>query len=391
MSLAAPPELAETGGATGTVPLVLERRYWLLAAIPLGVLVLVYLVLCATRPEGVGFAIITAEQFASVAASEARYRSFWVAAFLLSAAASAAVALSVALGLWRLPLARDRNAIAAVILAVIALLSLNETVGSGDADRWYVAMGVAAPPPAGEMAAENASDAPLLYRALFAAPPAGADMQPVLQLLDHGLDAIKILGIIALTLTGAGLVLTLARPRDPLPIDREAARLADALARQQALLQQATIVFVAALVAMLAWMHWPLPFLADDATREAYRELLVGNALLQGVGYSLGLASLYLPPALLLQRRIADLADTSTTAKQAWLKEQGLEARPFEQLRQLATLLLPDAAGAPAVAGEIVELKRQGAGGSDFPRAPRFFTERCLVRAEGVEPPTPAV
>jgi len=102
MSRAAPPELAETGGTTGSVPLVLERRYWLLALIPLGVLVLVHLVLGATRREDVGFAIITAEQFASVAAS----------------------------------------------------------------------------------------DAPLLYRALFAAPPAGADMEPALHLLDHGLDAV---------------------------------------------------------------------------------------------------------------------------------------------------------------------------------------------------------
>ena len=343
MSLAAPPGLAKTGGS---VPLVLERRYWLLASIPLGVLVLVYFVLGATRREDVGFAIVAAEAFASVAASEARYRSFWVAAFLLSAAASAAVALSVALGLWRLPLARDRTAIAAVIFAVVALVSSYETLVTGDAERWYVAMGVAIPPPAGETVAENGRDeATLLYRALFAAPPAGAAMQPVLHLLDFGLDAVKILGIIALGLTGAGLILTLARPCEKLPIDREAARLADALARQQALLQQATIVYVAALVAMLAWMHWPLPLLADEATRAAYRELLVGNALVQGVGYTLGLAALYLPPALLLQRRIADLAATRPTATQAWLTEQGLEVRPFEQLRQLLTLLLPTLLG----------------------------------------------
>jgi len=190
MRSTAPPEPAETGGTTGAVPLVLERRYWLLALVPLGVLVLVYLVLGATRREDVGFAIITAEAFAGVAASEARYRSFWVAAFLLSAAASAAVALSVALGLWRLPLARDRNAIAAGIFAVIAALSSYEAVVAGDADRWYVAMGVAVLPPAGEMAAENTSDDPLVYRALFAAPPAGADMEPALHLLDHGLDAV---------------------------------------------------------------------------------------------------------------------------------------------------------------------------------------------------------
>jgi hypothetical protein len=47
-------------------------------------------------------------------------------------------------------------------------------------------------------------------------------------------------------------------------------------------------------------MYWPMPFLADDATRDAYRQLVVGAAVLQGVGYSLGIAAIYLPPALLL-------------------------------------------------------------------------------------------
>ena len=43
---------------------------------------------------------------------------------------------------------------------------------------------------------------------------------------------------------------------------------------------------------MLTWMHWPLLYLADDASRAAYRELLLGNALVQGVGYGLGLGGL---------------------------------------------------------------------------------------------------
>ncbi len=332
---------------TGPVPLVLDRRYWLLALIPLGVLLLMYLVLDATRRDDVTFAIIAVEQFSGVAASEARYRSFWVAAFLLSTAASTAVASSVALGLWRLPLARDRTAVTTIVLAVIALVVIGETVGPRSEDRWYDSMGRAvAAASAAEEDASNPTPAPdrRLYRALFEAPPEGAGMTPVLYLLDNGLDAIKSLGTIALTLTGAGLVLTLARPRRPLTRDREAARLADALARQQALLQQATIVYVLALVAMLAWMHWPLPYLADGQTRAAYRELLLGNALVQGVGYSLGLASLYLPPALVLRRRIADLVESCAATPDAtsqWLQEQGLQTAPFDQLRQLATVLLP--------------------------------------------------
>ena len=325
----------------GPTPLVLDRRYWLLALVPLGVLGLMYVVLDATRRDDVTFAVIAAEAFSDVAASEARHRSFWVAAFLLSAAASAAVAMSVALGLWRLKLARDRTAVTSIILLVIALVIIGETVGPRGEIRWYDAMGRAVIA-TGSDEPTNATEAPdgRLYRALFETPPAASGMTPVLHLLDHGLDAIKILGTIALTLTGAGLVLTLAKPRQPLPTDREAARLAAALTRQQALLEQATIVYILALVAMLAWMHWPLPYLADDTTRDAYRELLLGNALVQGVGYSLGLAALFLPPALLLRRQIADLADTPG-AERDWLKDQGLETAPFDQLRHLATLLLP--------------------------------------------------
>ncbi len=89
----------------------------------------------------------------------------------------------------------------------------------------------------------------------------------------------------------------------------------------------------------------PLPYLADDATRDAYRELLVGNALVQGTGFSLGLASLYLPPALILDNRIADLADTCPEGEHDWLKKAGLETRPFDQLRQLAMVLLPTLLG----------------------------------------------
>ncbi len=92
---------------------------------------------------------------------------------------------------------------------------------------------------------------------------------------------------------------------------------------------------------MLAWMHWPLPFLASDAVRGDYRDLLVANALLQGTAYSLGIAAIYLPAAMLLRRRIADLSEATPDATPTWLSEQGLETRPLDQLRQLATMLLP--------------------------------------------------
>jgi hypothetical protein len=323
-----------TTAPEGFGPLVLDRRYLLLVLVPVIAYVLVaYVVLDATRRDDVVFRIIPADAFASVAAAEARYRSFWVTAFLLSAATSLAVATSAALGLGRLRLARDRGLILALI-AGIALASIAvETLGPlrGD-NRWYDDLGRV-------VLADGETRS--LFRALFLSPPTGLAATSTLHLLDTGLDVVKVLGAIALTLVGFGLVLTLAEPLRPEPAERRAARLALDLSRQKELLQHGATVYVLAIVAMLAWMHWPLPYLADAAVRAEYRDLLVANGLLQGTAYSLGIAAIYLPAAMLLRRRIADLAESAPGSAADWLHENGLETRPFDQLRELATVLLP--------------------------------------------------
>ena len=71
---------------------------------------------------------------------------------------------------------------------------------------------------------------------------------------------------------------------------------------------------------------------------------MVGAAVLQSVGYSLGIAAIYLPPALLLRRRVVALAgETADDAAGAetWLREKGLETQPLDQLRQAAAMLMP--------------------------------------------------
>ncbi len=167
-------------------------------------------------------------------------------------------------------------------------------------------------------------------------------------MLDLGLDLVKALGAVALILIATALILTLARTGGAESPDQRAKHLAGAQARQRAYLEQGATVYVFALIAMLSWLYWPLPFLADADTKEVYRQLVVGAAVLQGVGYSLGIAAIYLPPALLLHLRVAELAREVTDdaeGAQDWLRESGLETQPLDQLRQAAALLLPTLVG----------------------------------------------
>lgn len=330
-------------------PVTLDRRFLLLALVPVAVYMLVaYVILDVIRRDDVTFAIIAADTFPTVAAAEARYRSFWATAFLLSAAVSLAVAVSIVLDIWRLRLARDRWLILGLIVVGIIATAAIETIDSlRGATRWYDSLGLIGPAASQSDAAlqANAIEPRGLFRTVFQAPPEGVAGEATLPLLDTGLDMVKTLGAIALTLVAAGLILTLAEPqRRQTPAER-AARLGRDLQRQKELLQQGAAVYVLAIVSMLAWMHWPLPFLASDAVRGDYRDLLVANALLQGTAYSLGIAAIYLPAAMLLRRRIADLAETTPDAAPTWLREQGLEAQPFDQLRQMATVLLPAIVG----------------------------------------------
>ena len=109
-------------------------------------------------------------------------------------------------------------------------------------------------------------------------------------------------------------------------------------------------VYVVAIVAMFAWMMWPMPYLADEAAKAAYRDVVNGAAILQAVGYSLGTAAIYLPAAMVLRQRAMTLAgrmagqtDAGLTGANAddWLARMGLAASPVDQFRQTATLALP--------------------------------------------------
>jgi hypothetical protein len=315
---------------------VFDRRYLLLGLVPVAVYLVFHHVLTAARPAGLRFRIVDPAAFEGVGAAEAYYRYLWISAFVVVCTISLAVAVGSALSLWAQTPRRDRRPVFGVAAAAAAPFIAAEIVPNGiGSERWYESMGEG------------------LYRSVFGALPPGADAGALLHMLDRGLDLVVASGAIALALLAAALILTLARDRATAPPDVRAAHLARALARQRGYLRQGAAVYIFALIAMLAWMYWPMPFLADDATRDAYRQLVVGAAVLQGVGYSLGIAAIYLPPALLLRRRAFALASEATgdAGAEDWLRDKGLESEPLDQLRQAAALVMPALVGVvPALA-----------------------------------------
>jgi hypothetical protein len=84
-------------GESSSAGKTFDRRYLLLGLVPAVVYVLFYVVLHKARPTGIEFPIVAATDSPGIAALEAHYRYLWISAFLLSGAASLAVAVSCAL------------------------------------------------------------------------------------------------------------------------------------------------------------------------------------------------------------------------------------------------------------------------------------------------------
>ncbi len=184
--------------AGGYEPVTLDRRFLLLALVPVAVYVLVaYVILDVIRRDDVTFSIIAADAFPTVAAAEARYRSFWATAFLLSAAVSLAVAVSIVLDILRLRLARDRWLILGLIVGGMIATAAIETIDSLRGEtRWYDSLGLIGPAASQSDAASEASaiEARGLFRTVFQGPPAGVAGEATLPLLDAGLDIVKTSG-----------------------------------------------------------------------------------------------------------------------------------------------------------------------------------------------------
>ncbi|MCA8929443.1 MAG: hypothetical protein KDC18_15370 [Alphaproteobacteria bacterium] len=307
-----------------------DRRYLLLLILPLTVYALVYAVLDPARPMQVTFPVIDRDAFPTVAGEEARQRYFWLSAFTLLTAVALGIAMGAALSVWRLAPRRDRGLVfllMAVVLGAVAAVEL-----SGSVTSWYVYLG------------KN------LFLSIFPYIRTG-EHATAMQAFLTGQAVIKIATAAALVPLAVGLVLTLSRPAEGATLAARARSLASATEQQKAFLRHAALLYVLALLAVWAWMYWPIPFLKDPpgstTVTDAYNGLATGALLLQGVAFSIGVAAIYLPPALLLRHRAAlltrqieddpsDDGDEDADAVLAFLS-----VHPIDYLRQALALVLP--------------------------------------------------
>lgn len=321
-----------------------DRRYLLLAAVPLGIYLLFYFVIAKTRNAGIAFEVIPFDQFATIAPAEAKYRYLWISAFLVSGAVSLAVIASCAMSLYREMLPRHRPLIISLVVFFVTAIAIYETFPDFFGNkRWYEYMGAS-------LYQSTLGKMPVTMDATNI--PAQHDGESILHKLDIGLNLVKLFGGTALIIIGVGAILTLShitadKVDDPEAFtEHKAKHLARNVLFLKAYLYQSSAVYVLAVIAMISWMFWPIPFLDGGKVQTAYHELLVGSAILQGVGYTLGIASLYLPPAVLLRQRISRIAKQELvtgegTSAEEWLRERGLHFQPLEDLRQAAAVLLP--------------------------------------------------
>jgi hypothetical protein len=121
--------------------------------------------------------------------------------------------------------------------------------------------------------------------------------------------------------------------------------------RLRGLLYCATVVLIARVISIGAWLQWPTAFL-DKPSQEAYTSLVLGLTTSWGALFTLMLMATYIPIAGILARRghqlaLQNLAGQSPTRTQVdkWLEERCLIASSSGQLQRAAVILGPLIAG----------------------------------------------
>lgn len=305
-----------------------DRRRLLLLLLPLAIYGLAYLVIDQARPAGVTFPHVEFEGFGdvafAVAAGQAKYHYYWLSSYVLLTAVCLAVGCSAALALRRETPAGDRNTVGWCVALLIGLVVVVELFGG--VTRWYTYMGEG------------------LFDAIFAKVPT-VNYPSALSVFLNGQQVIKIAVAATVVVLSTCMILTLKTPPPDATTAEKARWLKRAQDQQKNYLQQTALVYVFAIIAMMAGMYWPLPFLTGADAPAAYMDLLTGAAILQGVAFSLGAAAVYLPAAVLLRQWsetvTGSVADQPEVDKETAAAVEALSINPFDQLRQVAIMILP--------------------------------------------------
>lgn len=159
--------------------------------------------------------------------------------------------------------------------------------------------------------------------------------------------ALSVAAAVLLTVTTAATLLPPPneRPRPPEHLRAQIRRL-------RVVLYLGAAVLVAGTLLTSAYHHLPIPQLADGH-REAGELLAGGVTFVTGALWSLVLLAMYVPAALILDRRawaVATARDGESPARQGWLEEEGLTSRWYGTLLRVTAILAPFLSSGPAAA-----------------------------------------
>jgi hypothetical protein len=122
------------------------------------------------------------------------------------------------------------------------------------------------------------------------------------------------------------------------------------MGRLKMIISSASMLIVAGVLHMIAWLRWPSVLIYDDQISRNVANFSDALGLYWGATFSLLLAVLYVPAALNIQQHarliISENPDLiAGMDAHDWLKKHGLSVAPMQQIPQIAVMLAPLLAG----------------------------------------------
>lgn len=155
---------------------------------------------------------------------------------------------------------------------------------------------------------------------------------------------------IAFLLTLVSCVILLPPPNEQ---SYDVSLLAAKMSQLQLVLYTGTIVLIFGVLQINALLHWSTTFLHPPVDHVASLDNLITSLItLRGTYYTIFLAVIYLPAALILRGRAFEMACRANTSQECttdeWLKSRGFNFSIMEQLPRLAVILAPLLSGPAA-------------------------------------------
>ncbi|HEV7743799.1 MAG TPA: hypothetical protein VGO56_02280 [Pyrinomonadaceae bacterium] len=192
---------------------------------------------------------------------------------------------------------------------------------------------------------DTGAPAPLLLRATI------APGLPQINILTRGFDALSLTAVIPLCFA-ASAVLWRSNPRE-VQTDVDLARRMKLL---RYLLYMGAVLLVIGVLRLSTTLNWGASFIpSDSATGRSVDVLVKGIVSSLGTYYTLLMAAMYLPAALILRARAGELADqqpVTIVEQETWLSSHGLNLSYAESFPRIIAIL------APIMTGPFIEIIR---------------------------------